>query len=220
MEIQSWCEDYIASMEKTFEKRIRFIGIQGSYGRGEAGAESDIDMVLILDVLTMDDLKAYRKSVAAMELSHLVCGFLCGVKELAAWGKSDLFHLYFDTVPLWGKLDDLVPPPSSEDARDAVSKGLCEIYHGACHNIIFDRDPLILQSLYKGLFFVLRAKYFWEHGQWKHCKSDLTKVVTEREASLLNRTEKRFCVEDLEAETEALLSWVSETMIQINENNS
>ena len=88
VEIQSWCEDYIASMEKTFEKRIRFIGIQGSYGRGEAGAESDIDMVLILDVLTMDDLKAYRKSVAAMELSHLVCGFLCGVKELAAWGKK------------------------------------------------------------------------------------------------------------------------------------
>jgi predicted nucleotidyltransferase len=42
-------------MEETFSERIWFIGLQGSYGRNEANASSDIDMVVILDELHTED---------------------------------------------------------------------------------------------------------------------------------------------------------------------
>ncbi|MEO2798750.1 nucleotidyltransferase domain-containing protein, partial [Flavonifractor plautii] len=29
--------------------RVAFVGIQGSFGRGEAGPESDVDLVVVLD---------------------------------------------------------------------------------------------------------------------------------------------------------------------------
>ena len=40
------------------------IGLQGSRGRGEAGPDSDIDVVCILDACSLDDLEAYRAAVA------------------------------------------------------------------------------------------------------------------------------------------------------------
>lgn len=60
MEIKEWMENYKAAVTKQFGSRIWFMGIQGSYGRGEATPDSDIDVVLILDQVTGEDLAAYR----------------------------------------------------------------------------------------------------------------------------------------------------------------
>ena len=58
-EIRSWMKSYAEKAEETFAGRIRFIGLQGSYGREEASENSDIDVVLILDRLDAEDLKKY-----------------------------------------------------------------------------------------------------------------------------------------------------------------
>lgn len=50
-EIRSWMKSYAEKAEELFPGRIRFIGLQGSYGRGEASENSDINVVLILDRL-------------------------------------------------------------------------------------------------------------------------------------------------------------------------
>lgn len=217
MEIKPWCDEFIVRMRNTFGNRLRFIGLQGSHGRGEAEEQSDIDMVLILDTVTVKDLNVYRQTISAMAYASLVCGFICGEKEIAAWEKSDLFHLYFDTVPLWGSLTNLVPPPSADDARRAVWKGCCDLYHTACHNLVFHRDPRILRSLYKNVFFVLRAKYFWENGSWVSRKKDLATLLIEEEAALLTFPWEDSDWNDLDGATAPFIAWASRLITEMEQ---
>ena len=44
VDINSWLEIFSERLESTFHNRIWFIGLQGSYARGEAKETSDIDM--------------------------------------------------------------------------------------------------------------------------------------------------------------------------------
>jgi len=59
IDIKSWMERFTELLKETFGERIYFVGLQGSYGRGEATESSDIDVVVILDELTVDDIKSY-----------------------------------------------------------------------------------------------------------------------------------------------------------------
>jgi len=56
--IDHWMTDLTAKLKEAFSDRLLFVGLQGSYRRGEANENSDIDAVVILDVLSMDALKA------------------------------------------------------------------------------------------------------------------------------------------------------------------
>ena len=47
-DINSWCELFAGKAQKTFGEKLLFIGLQGSYKRGEADDNSDIDIVVIL----------------------------------------------------------------------------------------------------------------------------------------------------------------------------
>jgi len=50
-------------LKESFGERIYFVGLQGSYGRGEATEKSDIDVVVILDELTAEDIKTYSNMI-------------------------------------------------------------------------------------------------------------------------------------------------------------
>lgn len=54
-DLDHWLDKYIEAVDAAFGARIVFIGLQGSYARGEAHEGSDIDVVLILNSLTLDD---------------------------------------------------------------------------------------------------------------------------------------------------------------------
>ena len=42
--ITTWMEHFLTALHKTFGDRISFIGLQGSYARGEASDTSDIEI--------------------------------------------------------------------------------------------------------------------------------------------------------------------------------
>ena len=44
IDIESWAGELAEKLLRSFGGRLRFLGYQGSYGRGEATEESDIDM--------------------------------------------------------------------------------------------------------------------------------------------------------------------------------
>ena len=50
IDIHTWMETFLEALDRTFPARVRFVGLQGSYGRGEATEGSDIDAVVILDI--------------------------------------------------------------------------------------------------------------------------------------------------------------------------
>ena len=84
-ELNPWLEQFTAAVSRAFPDRVVCIGLQGSRGRGEAGPESDIDMVVILDRLEYGDLARYREAVAQLPHRELLCGFVSGREELLAW---------------------------------------------------------------------------------------------------------------------------------------
>lgn len=55
--IEGWMEDFEAALDAAFPGRLDFLGLQGSYARGEATEKSDIDVVVILDTLDPEDIR-------------------------------------------------------------------------------------------------------------------------------------------------------------------
>ena len=89
-QIYNWLEKYVHEVVSTFGYRIWFIGIQGSYARGEATADSDIDMVLILDELLPADLRIYRGMLNRLHIGKRSAGLWLGV---LSWntGQKQIF---------------------------------------------------------------------------------------------------------------------------------
>ena len=88
MEIENWMKQYCGAVRAAFGDRVRYIGLQGSRGRGEAGPDSDIDVVCILDSCSLQDLETYRAAVKDLPDRDKLCGFVSGTAELAAWDRG------------------------------------------------------------------------------------------------------------------------------------
>ena len=60
IDITVWMQNFLQTLNETFANRVWFVGLQGSYGRGEATETSDIDVVVILDELSAADIQTYN----------------------------------------------------------------------------------------------------------------------------------------------------------------
>lgn len=208
IEIESWLKLFTEKLEYTFSSRIWFIGLQGGYGRGEATETSDIDVVVILDELRTNDLKAYREMLDTLPNRELVCGFISGKDELLNWETSDLFQFYYDTAPIKGTLDCLLEKIDKHTVKRAIKIGACNIYHACVHNFIHEKSDDILRSLYKSAVFVLQAAYFYETGKYIKSKTELQNAINPPSAvlqtalNLKNGADVKF-----EEMSELLLNW-------------
>ena len=81
-DINSWCELFAGKAQKTFGEKLLFIGLQGSYKRGEADDNSDIDIVVILKDLKITDLDKYKSIINSMPNKEKACGFIGGENEV------------------------------------------------------------------------------------------------------------------------------------------
>ena len=79
---QTYLPALIAQLRRNFGPRLRYVGLQGSYLRGEATEDSDLDVMVVLDLLAPADLDRYRAILAALPQPEKACGFLCGRAEL------------------------------------------------------------------------------------------------------------------------------------------
>ena len=184
MDIIKWTDEFMKALQNTFGERIWFVGLQGSYGRGEATDRSDIDMVVILDEVTVDDVKAYHAMLDTLPNRELMCGFFSGKKELLHWEASDLFQFYYDTTPILGSLDELLTVLDGAAVNRAIKIGACNIYHGCVHNMLFDKSEEILKGLYKAASFVVQAIAFQETRTYIRHQKDLLNVGTKAEQEI------------------------------------
>ena len=169
VDINSWLEEFLQKLNETFKSRIWFVGLQGSYGRGEATETSDIDVVVILNELTVSDIQTYNDMLDTLPHRELICGFVSGKDEIMNWEPSDLFQFYNDTTPIKGSLDELLPKIDSVAVDRAIKIGACNIYHGCVHNMLHTKNDDILKGLYKAASFVVQAIVFKQTGDYiKH----------------------------------------------------
>lgn len=175
--IDKWLEEYCQVIEPVFGERIKFIGLQGSYGRDEAAEGSDIDVVLILDKLDMEDLITYEEALNNISYRELVCGFISGWDELRAWDKGDRFQFYYDTIPVKGSIKELFCDVDSKAVMKAAHLEACNIYHECIHNYVHEKDLDLLRGLYKTARFVMQALHFCKTGEYIKKKSELADCV-------------------------------------------
>lgn len=185
LNIEEWMKRYTKRILDEFQDRIIFIGLQGSYGRGEATEDSDIDVVAIFDYVTIEDLRKYDAIISELPERDKICGFVSGKGEIMHWEKSDLFQFYYDTQACYGDMDFILPLLQKDHVRQAVLIGSCNIYHACCHNIIHEKSQEILQALYKQSVFVLQAKYFYDTGDYIKHKKDLMKYISNEDKQIL-----------------------------------
>ena len=210
MDIERWMERYQAEVLDAFGGRVRYIGLQGSYGRGEATEASDIDVVLILDTCTPEDLARYQAVVRALPAGERACGFVSGAAEVAAWDRGELFQFRRDTTDIWGRLADLIPPEGPRDAGRALHAGACEAYHLCGHALVHGCDRETLAGAYKAAVFLLQAKAYLETGHYcrRHC--DLGGLLSGADLELLQTAQALragTCGDPIEALASRLFCW-------------
>ena len=148
VDIDSWMRKYTDSLLEEFGDRVWFVGLQGSYARGEATEASDIDAVAILDAVTVADIHAYGAMLDALPNRDLTCGFFGGKEELLNWEPSELFQFYHDTIPILGSLDGLLDVIDPAAIDRAILQSACGAYHGCIHNMLFEKDEAVLAGLW------------------------------------------------------------------------
>lgn len=185
IEIGSWMELFLETLQAAFPQRLKFVGLQGSYGRGEARDGSDIDVVVIFDELCPEDLQRYGRVLDTLPHRELVCGFVSGWQELRNWEPSDLFQFYFDTTPVFGSLEPLRRMLDSEAVNRAIRIGACNLYHACVHNMLHEKDPELLRGLYKSAAFVVQALHYRRTGEYRKRKTELLAAVPDPERKIL-----------------------------------
>ena len=176
--IDLWLKDFQTRLDETFGNRIFFLGLQGSYARGEATASSDLDVVVIFDELTPADLQTYGTLLDKLPHREKICGFICGRKELENWDSADLFQFYHDTLPIRGSLDSLLPKLDASAVNRAIRIGACNVYHGCVHTLLHDKSEDMVRGLYKSASFVAQAICFRETGRYIRRQSELREQLS------------------------------------------
>ena len=185
VDITTWMQKFLQTLNDTFASRVWFVGLQGSYGRGEATETSDIDVVVILDELSAMDIQIYQNMLDTLPHRELICGFLSGKKEIMNWEPSDLFQFCHDTTPIKGSLEEVMAVIDESAVNRAIKLGACNIYHGCVHNMLYEKSEDILQSLFKSASFVVQAIAFKQTGNYIRHQKELLKVVSSDERDII-----------------------------------
>ena len=185
IDITIWMPKFLQALNETFGNRVWFVGLQGSYGRGEATETSDIDVVVILDELSAMDIYTYNTMLDVLPHRELICGFLSGKDEILNWESSDLFQFCYDTTPIKGSLDEVLAVVDKSAVNRAIKLGACNIFHGCVHNMLYEKNEDILRGLYKSASFVVQAIAFKQTGNYISHQKDLLQVVSSDERSIV-----------------------------------
>ena len=209
IDITVWMQNFLQTLNENFRDRVWFVGLQGSFARGEATETSDIDVVVILDELSAMDIQTYNKMLDTLSHRELICGFLSGKDDIMNWEPSDLFQFCYDTTPIKGSLDEVMAVVDENAVNRAIKIGACNIFHGCIHNMLHEKNEDILRGLYKSASFVVQAIVFKQTGNYIKHQEELLTVATHNEQVIINifLSLKKGGTVDFTLMSETLFAW-------------
>ena len=189
IEPQKWVAEALAGLRGKFGSRLLYLGLQGSYRRGEATESSDIDLVVLLDQVSLDDLDAYRGLVRSLHEGEKACGFICAASEFAHWPRHELFPFKMDTADHYGRLEAFMPPIARSDVIQSARIGASALVHLLTHSYLYaapEDRPAILKDSYKAAFFTLQVVTYLLTGTYFSTKKQLAENLRNPEKSILS----------------------------------
>lgn len=182
--IEAYIESLTTELIACFGDRLLYLGLQGSYLRGEATENSDIDIMVILENMSASDLEDYRKTLVKVGNYDKSCGFICGREEMQHWNPLEVCQLLHTTKDYYGRLADYMPPYTAEDERNYVKLSLGNLFHELCHRYIHaDRERNISAFPYtcKSAFFILQNMHYLSSGDFLPTKQELLDALRDEE---------------------------------------
>ena len=187
--IKRYISQLTDSLINTFGSRLLYVGLQGSYMRGEATESSDIDIMIVIDGLTVHDLDCYKNIIYTLEQPDKACGFVCSRTDLANWNPLEICHLLNTTLDFYGSLSQLVPAYTKDDLRNFIKISINNLYHEICHGYIHSDEATNYERLpycYKSVFFILQNLYYLNNGVFIKTKKELLSLINGRDYAILN----------------------------------
>ncbi len=186
--IGGYIDKLITLLKDAFGERLMYIGLQGSYLRNEETKNSDIDIMAVIDNLSVEDLKTYQKALVSVGSFDKSCGFICGKDDLEHWNPLEICHLLNTTKDYYGELKNLVPAYTIEDERNYVKLSLNNLYHEICHRYVHaDREYNVLKLpiTCKSVFYILQHLYYLNSGNFIPTKQELLECVQDEDKTAL-----------------------------------
>ncbi len=190
--IDQYIKDLITECRIAFSDRLLYVGLQGSYLRGEANENSDIDIMVILNRFSVEDMDVYRTILKRIGHYEKSCGFICGKDDMERWNPLEVCQLQHTTKDLLGRLSDYLPSATRQDEINYVKLGVGNLYHELCHRYTHsDREKNIrkLRDSGKALFFLIQNLVYLETGVFAATKHELKTLVSEEDREMLSLAE-------------------------------
>lgn len=210
----------IELLQERYHERLLYVGLQGSYLRNEATENSDIDIMVVIDDISVVDLDEYRKVIFSLGGYDKSCGFICGREELQNWNPLEICHLLHTTKDYFGTLAKLVPEYTENDVRNFVKMSLGNLYHEICHRYIHapkEKNIAMVPYTYRSVFFILQNLHYLNSGRFINNKKELLGVLSGKDKLILETALSLsegvdFVFDEVFA---LLVSWCKETMVRI-----
>ncbi len=187
-DLDKYLADLILKCRSAFGERLLYMGLQGSWLRGEAHEDSDIDVMVILDRFSVRDMDTYREILKGTGFYERSCGFICGKEEMKRWNPLEICQLRHTTRDLLGILTDYLPPAARKDEINYVKLSLGNLYHELSHRYIHaDRDKNIarFRGTCKSVFYLIQNLHYLESGRFILRKKDLKEAAEEEDRIIL-----------------------------------
>lgn len=189
IQIENYLQALISALRLEFGTQLLYVGLQGSYLRSEATENSDIDVMLIFETMTLDTLARYRKILCSLGHYDKSCGFVCSLTDLANWNALEICHLLHTTKDYYGTLNTFVPTYDQNHVRQYTKMSLNNLYHELCHCYIHRGEEASLTALpqtYKSVFFILQSLHYLRTGHYVQTKSELLAQLQGLDRNVLN----------------------------------
>lgn len=188
VDIELYLHTLIHRLQEAFDRRLVYVGLQGSYRRGEANERSDIDCMVVLDTLTVPDMDIYREILARVGDADRACGFLCSREDLQNWNPCEICQLVHETRDYYGTLRELVPAYTQADIRAYIKISVGNLYHEIVHRYIHgsaEENKRALPYSYKAVFYILQNLYFLKTGEYALTRAELMERLDGEDCEVL-----------------------------------
>ena len=216
-DLDGYLNNLISGLRASFGDRLLYVGLQGSWLRGEANENSDIDVMVILDRFSVQDMDQYQEILKQAGFYERSCGFICGCEEMLHWNPLEVCHLLHTTKDLFGVLTDYLPSATREDEVNYVKLSLGNLYHELCHRYIHmdrDKNAAKFRGTCKGVFFLMQNLHYLETGHFILTKKELKEAVTVEDRRVLELAELPDGF-DFEQAFSALFAWCQAAFLRV-----
>ena len=186
--IQKLIELITEKLKENFNDRLKLIVLVGSQAREDANKESDVDLNVILDNVSTEDILLYKSIINETDTENHACGYLGSLSEIKIWPRYDLIAFFLGSKVLYGNIKEIVPEVNNQDIKENVLNTLSLINHSVRHSIIYDDTEIAAEmsyDLYKSAFFVLQYMYYLRTGDYIPKREDLKTKLSESDTVII-----------------------------------